>query len=198
MNDRKDKIMDKITESIEKINDILAKGTRVPFSKQLLVDADAIAEILDNLELNMPRIYDEANNVIAEKNRILNDAKREAEDIVSRATTQRKQILEETDVMKEAHQRAQTVTYNAQAEASNTRTEANLYVDRRLTALEDNLARNLAEVKALKTRLAEEDAKVAEQAKLRAAARAAAQQKAAQQKAAQAQQAQAQGAAAKK
>ncbi len=182
--------MDKITEAIEKINSILAKGTKVPFSKQLMVDVEAITDILDNLELNMPRIYDEANNVIAEKNRIINDAKREAEDIINRATAQRKQILDETDVMREAHQRAQTVTHNAQTEASNTRTEANLYVDRRLTALEDNLARNLNEVRLLKNRLAEEDAKVAEQAKQRAAARAAAQQKAAQQKAQQAQQTQ--------
>ncbi len=178
--------MQNISDSIEKIYEILSEGKKVPFStKHLVVDAEAITTILDNLELNMPRIYDEANNVIAEKNRIINDANREAEEIISRANAQRKQILEETEVMKEARQCGQALIQSSQAEASKTRTEANLYVDGRLTALEDSLTRNLTEVKALKARLAQEDARVAEQAKQRAAARAAAQQKAQQQKAAQ-------------
>lgn len=176
--------MDKITEALDRIDSILDKGVRMPLSKNLMVDADAIAEIIDNLRLNMPRIFEEADNVIAEKNRIINDAKREAEEIINRAETQRKHILDETDVMKLAHQRAMDTMRDAQAKADDTVSQGNIYIANRISNLEDTLIRSINEVQALKKRLEADDKRVAAAMQQRAAQKAQAQKAAAQQRAA--------------
>ena len=180
-----------LMELISMLDEVVRKAQPVPLSKKSMVDVSQIDEIATEMRLVLPKEVQQAQNVVADKNRIINDAKREAEEIINRAETQRKHILDETDVMKQAHQRAMDTMRDAQAKADDTVSQGNIYIANRISNLEDTLIRSINEVQALKKRLEADDKRVAAAMQQRAAQKAQAQKAAAQQRAA-AQQGQAQ------
>ena len=107
-----------IEELIGFIEEIVGSATRVPFNKKSMVDADGIEDILQQMRLSLPGEINQAKKVVADKNRIISDAKREAEDIIRRAEMRRNELLDQNDLVKEAQRRATELMSEAQAHSN--------------------------------------------------------------------------------
>ena len=67
--------LDQIFQVIEKIDEIIQGGKRIPLSKSLvIVDAGEINDLLGQLRLGFPRTVKEAKQIIAQQDQILDDA----------------------------------------------------------------------------------------------------------------------------
>ncbi len=130
-----------IEDLIGLIEEIVGNATRVPFNKKSMVDADGIEDILQQMRLSLPGEINQAKKVVADKNRIISDAKREAEDIIRRAEMRRNELLDQNDLVREAQRRATELMSEAQAHSNAVRSTTSSYADNMLARVEELMAR---------------------------------------------------------
>ena len=90
---------------LENIEDILEKSKGVPFSNKVLVDKEEILEIISELRLKLPEELKQAKWVKEERQRILVEAQKEADDIVKEAENRIISMIDEHEITKKAYEK---------------------------------------------------------------------------------------------
>ena len=122
----------------------------VPVSGNVLIDKKKAMELVDQLRLAIPQEVRSAEEVLSNKDHIINQAQADARHTKSRAEDEFKQRLEQSELvalaesradetLKDAEERAARVLQLSESEALTRRTEADAYALRSLRALEREL-----------------------------------------------------------
>ena len=118
----------------------------MPVNGSLLMDKKKIMELLDQLRLAIPQEMKLADEVLAQKDQIINNAMVEARRAKVKAEDEFKEKLSQNElrkraeeILREAEHRANKIIEQAQAEAQAKRTEADAYALRSLRAFEREL-----------------------------------------------------------
>ena len=90
---------------LESIEDILEKSKGVPFSNKVLVDKEEILEIIGELRLKLPEELKQAKWIKEERQRILVEAQKEADDIVKEAENRIISMIDEHEITKKAYEK---------------------------------------------------------------------------------------------
>ena len=90
---------------LENIEDILEKSKGVPFSNKVLVDKEEILEIISELRLKLPEELKQAKWIKEERQRILVEAQKEADDIVKEAENRIISMIDEHEITKTAYEK---------------------------------------------------------------------------------------------
>ena len=90
---------------LENIEDILEKSKGVPFSNKVLVDKEEILEIISELRLKLPEELKQAKWIKEERQRILVEAQKEADDIVKEAENRIIAMIDEHEITKKAYEK---------------------------------------------------------------------------------------------
>ncbi len=90
---------------LENIEDILEKAKGVPFSNKVLVDKEEILEIISELRLKLPEELKQAKWIKEERQRILVEAQKEADDIVKEAENRIISMIDEHEITKKAYEK---------------------------------------------------------------------------------------------
>ena len=90
---------------LENIEDILEKSKGVPFSNKVLVDKEEILEIISELRLKLPEELKQAKWIKEERQRILDEAQKEADDIVKEAENRIISMIDEHEITKKAYEK---------------------------------------------------------------------------------------------
>ena len=77
-----------LLDLISMLDEVVRKAAPFPLGKKSLVDVSEIDEIATEMRLVLPREIQQAQNIVADKNRIISDAKKEAEEIIRKAAAQ--------------------------------------------------------------------------------------------------------------
>lgn len=119
----------------------------VPVTGNVLIDKKKIQELLDQLRLGIPQEVKAAEEVLAQKDQILNSAlldtrraKVKAEDEFREKLAQNEVHKRAEETLREAEQRAARILEQAEAESQARRTEADAYALRCLRAFERELS----------------------------------------------------------
>ncbi len=142
-----------LLELIEMLDEVVRKAAPVPLSKKSMVDITQVDDIATRMRLVLPKEIQQAQNVVADKNRIINDAKKEAEDIIRKAEQRRKELLDQNDIMKEARRRATEEISNAQARSNAIRTSTNEFTDNMLAKVEELLSKDINNLRVMRKAL---------------------------------------------
>ena len=78
------KIMEIFT-LLETLEDILEKSKSIPFTEKAIVDKEEVLEIIKDVRLKLPDELKQAKWIKEERGRILQEAQKEADDIVREA-----------------------------------------------------------------------------------------------------------------
>ncbi len=143
------------------LEDVISDAKHVPFAKGSIVDVDKLDEIAQRMRLSLPGEIKQAQSVVADKNKIINNAKKEAEDIIRSAESRRNELLNQNELMKEARRRAtetlseaQTnankIMGDAQKTAADMKTGTNTFVDNMLVQIEELLKSDLSSLMLLR------------------------------------------------
>jgi cell division septum initiation protein DivIVA len=118
----------------------------MPVNGSLLMDKKKIMELVDQLRLAIPQEMKLADEVLAQKDQIINNAMVEARRAKVKAEDEFKEKLSQNElrkraeeILREAEHRANKIIEQAQAEAQAKRTEADAYALRSLRAFEREL-----------------------------------------------------------
>ncbi|HAA95272.1 MAG TPA: hypothetical protein DHW65_02930 [Dehalococcoidia bacterium] len=122
----------------------------VPVSGNILVDRKKVMELVDQLRLTIPEEIRAAEDVLSQKDQILNTAQNDARRTKSNAEDELRDRLNQSEVVtqaesraadtiKDAEERATRMLQQSEAEAQSRRTEADAYALRSLRAMEAEL-----------------------------------------------------------
>ena len=111
-----------------------AKG--MPMSASCLVNRAEMLQALERLRDALPVSLDHADALLHDRDAVLSSGREEAERLLAAAHAQREELLEQTDVVVAARERADEVAKQARAEATRLLADADDYVDRKLGEFE--------------------------------------------------------------
>ena len=137
-----------IDEILEEMDELLDKASSVPFvSHKKVIDGERMRELINDVRLNMPHELKEAKKIEFDCQRILNEAKINAEAIIRKAEERAAQIVSHEAIVVEAKKKAvDMLTKNLQQTAA-------LNVAKMLNDTEAHYTRNLQNIKMVKTKL---------------------------------------------
>lgn len=135
-----------IFELLDRLEELLDSAPKIPFSAKVLVDQDEVLDILDRLRAELPEEYQKAQEVLAKREAVLLDARRQAADILGNARSQVSKMVEESEISKMARQEREAIIAEAQQTAREIIREANEYARSVLASLEASLRRVLETV----------------------------------------------------
>ncbi|HWR07334.1 ATPase [Sporomusa sp.] len=119
--------------SIEKLLDdmetMLVEAARVPFTNKRVVEEDDLARFLDEFRERLPKELDEAKRVISDRQRILDEAQREAHNIVEQAKQYVVKLTDENVINKQAQEQANELVAQARKTAKDLQMDAVVYAD---------------------------------------------------------------------
>ena len=143
-----------IDEILEEMDELLDKAGSVPFvSHKKVIDGERMRELINDVRLNMPHELKEAKKIEFDCQRILNEAKLNAESIIRKAEERAAQIVSREAIVTEAKKKALDMLTKAQTAAKNLQQNAAASVAKMLNDTENYYSRNLQSIKTVKSKL---------------------------------------------
>ncbi|MBO7473989.1 MAG: vacuolar-type H+-ATPase subunit H [Ruminococcus sp.] len=143
-----------IDEILEEMDELLDKAGSVPFvSHKKVIDGERMRELINDVRLNMPHELKEAKKIEFDCQRILNEAKLNAESIIRKAEERAAQIVSREAIVTEAKKKALDMLTKAQTAAKNLQQNAATSVAKMLNDTESYYSRNLQSIKVVKSKL---------------------------------------------
>ena len=151
---------------LERLESLVATGTGVPTTRKVLVDKDAVLELIDQLRVAVPEEIHAAKRINAEGERIIEKANEEASRIAARAQEQATYLIGERGLTETALAEGRRIVAEANEAADAVRLGADAYAAQILESLEAEVRKALSGIEkgidVLKVRQAELRGDVAE------------------------------------
>ena len=146
-----------ILHLVDRLEELFNNSKPIPLSRNVVVDENSFMDIIDQMRISIPDEIKKAQQVIAQKDRILAQAQEEANRTLALAREKSEKMIEKSDVFLAAQAKAEQITEQARREAGQTQLDADRYVVETLTKLEAEMNRILAQVRnGIKTLQAED------------------------------------------
>lgn len=129
---------------LERLESQIATGTGVPRTRKVLVDKDAILDLIDQLRVAVPEEIHAAKRINAESERIIEKANEESARIAARAQEQATYLIGEKGLLEAAEAEGRRIIAAAAAAADDTRGGADDYAAGILETLEAEVRKALA------------------------------------------------------
>jgi len=118
-----------LLDLIDQLEEELEQSQKALFSTMHKIDPDAILEILEDMRQEIPQEIQQSKQVLADKQRILDDAQMQAEHLLSHARLRAEQLCDQDQIVVAAKERANEILANAQQASREMRTSARAYVE---------------------------------------------------------------------
>ena len=136
-----------ILHLVDRLETLLSKSWRLPFTSNVVIQEDAFLDIIDQMRISIPEEVKQARRITAERERLLQQAQEEADRIVALAQEQVGSLADDHEIVKTAQARADEVMVRAQHSAETVRGDADTYVMETLSSLEEQLMMLLTTVR---------------------------------------------------
>lgn len=132
-----------IQHLVDRLEQALNESTRVPLSAFIVVNEEKVYSLLDQMRVAVPEEIKRANRIEAEKERILAQAKEEAERIRDLARQEANELVKRDAIVNAAQNRAEHIVEKARRDSEALRQDADVYILDVLNRLEEDLMRTL-------------------------------------------------------
>ena len=133
-------------EIIDKIEGLLDKSKKVPFTSNIMISENEIFEILDELRNVLPEEFRQARWIVKEREGMIEESKRQSDRIIREAKERAEMLVNEAEILKNAKRQAENILSIAEAKSRTIRLEAEDYADEKLAGLEAALHKILAAI----------------------------------------------------
>lgn len=136
-----------ILHLVDRLEELFNESRTVPFTRNAVVDEDKMLDIIDQMRVTIPSEVKQAQQVLAQRDRVLAQAQEEANRIVALAREKADQMVEHESIVKSAMTRADQILAQARADAQATRRDADDYVVEGLQHLDAEISRLQSQVR---------------------------------------------------
>ncbi len=135
-----------IMEIINLMEESIDKASTVPLSGKILIDKEEILDFIQEMRLSYPDEVKEAKWVKEERQKILNEAEGRADSMLKTAEAKMIQMVDESEIVRQAQEKADRILEEANEQASKLRTDSDQYADDVLGDVERRLEMLLKKV----------------------------------------------------
>ena len=139
--------MDGVLTLLETLEEMMDRSTKLPFTKKTLVDKEEVLDIIKEIRLKLPDELKQAKWVKEERQKILLDAQKEANDLIKEAENRIIGMIDEHEITKKAYEQKAEIIDSANAFSKDLISGTKEYADGILADLENNLKEKLEIVK---------------------------------------------------
>ncbi|HEY5583915.1 MAG TPA: ATPase [Ruminiclostridium sp.] len=125
---------------LETLEDLVERSSGVPFSGKCLIDREEVLEIIKEIRLKLPDDIKQAKWVKEERQRILLEAQKEANNILKDAENKIASLVDEHEITKKAYEQGNELVASAQKNAREIRLGAREYADSVLDKVQEILS----------------------------------------------------------
>lgn len=118
-----------INDLLSELEKELEESSNLPLTGKKIVDKDYILDIVNDIRDSLPEEISQAKAIVSEKQRILMDAQKEADEKLQEVETRIAELVDENEVTQQAHEKAERIIEQAQATAAEIRIGAQEYAD---------------------------------------------------------------------
>ncbi len=124
---------------LENLEELIESGTKVPLSSKVMVDKEEISEVLEEIRMKLPDELKQAKWVKEERQRIIMDAQKEADQIVKETETKIISLVDDHEITRQALAQKEEIIESADKVAREITTGTREYADALLERLEEIL-----------------------------------------------------------
>ena len=148
-----------IEEVISTLYEMVQDARSVPLSSEkCVVERDRVLDLLDEISNQLPGELKQAKTIVESRGEVINNAKREAENILKQAQAQARQMISDSEIYRQAQEEANAMLQAAKQESGETvqaaqdkirelKVVTNSYVDDALRQTEQAISEALNEVR---------------------------------------------------
>lgn len=133
----------KTNDILEEMETLLLNASRVPFTNRRVIEEDDILRLIDALHESLPLEIMEAGRIVAERQRILDEAQKSAQEIVDQAQGYIAKLTDENAITRQAQEQAQEIVNCSRQSAEELKRDAVSYASDVFKHLECNLEKTL-------------------------------------------------------
>jgi vacuolar-type H+-ATPase subunit H len=132
-----------ILQLVDHLEQVLNRGWRMPLTSSLVVNEEECLRLIDQMRISVPSAIKESERMISERDRILGEAHRRAEAILSEAEEEAMKMVNQHFVVQEARREAARIVDMGHAESMRLIQDAEDYALNVLKDLSEQLRTSL-------------------------------------------------------
>jgi cell division septum initiation protein DivIVA len=136
-----------ILQMIDRLEELLNESRPLPFTHNVIVDEDRMLDLIDQMRVSIPEEVKKAQQLLAQRDRLLAQAQEEANRTISIARDKSDQLIERDQIVQAAYTQAEQIKAQAHVDGDAIRHEADEYVLETLRNLEVEMERAINQVR---------------------------------------------------
>ena len=129
----------KVLELLDELEEIIDTASGFPLTGKIMVDAGEILEIIKEIKIELPDEIQQAQWIKNERQRILDDAKKEYETVLKDAQRQAESLIENDEIIVKAKVRADEIIRIAESNVKHLKMSTFDYIDSILFNFQDKM-----------------------------------------------------------
>ncbi|GAA2245579.1 hypothetical protein GCM10010401_18760 [Rarobacter faecitabidus] len=139
---------------LDALTDLIERSRAMPMSASVLVNKHDALKLIDDIYAALPGQLTHADRVLSDADEALDAAHAQAQRLLAEARDEAEMLVSKHEITRQATERAADIEANAHEVARTLKREANDYCDRRLADFEIDMGRLLSQVQAGRAKLA--------------------------------------------
>lgn len=137
-----------IEEVISTLYEMIQDARGLPLgADRCIVERNKVLDLLDEISNQLPGELKQARTIVESRGEVINNAKREAENILKQAQAQARQMVADSEIYRQAQLEANNMVLAAQNKIKELKGVTNDYVDDALRRTEESIAEALGEIR---------------------------------------------------
>lgn len=132
---------------LEELETLVETSNRIPMTTKRMVEEDEMMRIIDSIQESLPLELEESRRIVAEKDAVLADAKKQAEELIAQAKEYISKLTAESEIVKAAQEQANEIIANANKSSEELRNSSVQYGADVLKYVESNLEKTLESIR---------------------------------------------------
>ena len=132
---------------LEELETLVETSNRIPMTTKRMVEEDEMMRIIDSIQESLPLELEESRRIVAEKDAVLADAKKQAEELIAQAKEYISNLTAESEIVKAAQEQANEIIANANKSSEELRNSSVQYGADVLKYVESNLEKTLESIR---------------------------------------------------
>ena len=138
----------RVEDLINELEDMMDAAKVLPLTGgKAVLDIETALDILDEIQDSLPSEVSQAKGIVADRNQIIAEAKKEAEEIVRAGEEKKKRLVDQSEIVKHAEAQAADIISDAKKKASEMKAAANDYVADLMKRADDTLTELTGEIR---------------------------------------------------
>jgi cell division septum initiation protein DivIVA len=136
-----------ILHLVDRLEELFNESRPLPFSHSVVVNEDRMLDLIDQMRVSIPEEIKKAQQLLAQRDRILAQAQEEANRTLALAREKSDALVSRDSIVAEAQARAEQIIQQARVDINVIKRESDEYVLETLTGLEAEMERLLSQAR---------------------------------------------------